>query len=303
MSERETYSNGVCRAASRDQDGNEFGLAGGPHNLASAPAYRVTLAQMPAVRLATVDTRSGFPDTAQVAGNERVCDVQFDEANLLLSPSVARSGNAPKRFIEEVVAVQPSELDAIASLRAGNIGGLEVLVRLYQGQAMAIAFAVLGDRTLSQDVVADAFLAVYDCIGQFDHRRPFAPWFCRIVMNGALDRCRESKHYSPSDEPNRHLTRRPTSELGPEERVLHNELRHTLYSAIQSLLPAQRITIVLRYYLDMEERAIAELLHCPLGTVKWRLYSARRHLRRRLTVESLDGWVDQPRETPRGELT
>jgi RNA polymerase sigma factor (sigma-70 family) len=57
--------------------------------------------------------------------------------------------------------------------------------------------------------------------------------------------------------------------------------------AVQTLPPKQRATLVLRYYLQMEESEIAQALGCPLGTVKWRLYTARMKLRRVL-VKSPD---------------
>ncbi len=57
---------------------------------------------------------------------------------------------------------------------------------MHQVRAPRAAYALLGDRQRAEDVVADTFLLVYERIGQFDIRHPFAPWFYRIVTNGAL---------------------------------------------------------------------------------------------------------------------
>ena len=69
---------------------------------------------------------------------------------------------------------------------------------------------------------------------------------------------------------------------GPDQTVLQQELRHDLLAAIDTLPPPQRAAIVLYYYLAMDEATIAGTLDCPIGTVKWRLYAARRRLRRQV---------------------
>ena len=78
------------------------------------------------------------------------------------------------------------EREAIVALRRGDIKGLELLFRLHQLRAIRTAYLITGDQQTAEDVVADAFLTVYERIRQFDERRPFEPWFYRIVVNGAL---------------------------------------------------------------------------------------------------------------------
>ena len=170
-----------------------------------------------------------------------------------------------------------AEQRAIADLLRGEVKGLEVLVQLYQVRAVRAAYAILGDRHAAEDVVADAFVKVYERIEQYDRRRPFAPWFYRIVVNDALKIARKSSRSVAFDE--ELLGDLADNAPGPEEAALLREMRDLILSAIYSLPPQQRATLVLRYYLDMEEAAIAQTLGCPVGTVKWRLYSARQKLR------------------------
>jgi RNA polymerase sigma-70 factor (ECF subfamily) len=72
---------------------------------------------------------------------------------------------------------------------------------------------------------------------------------------------------------------------GPDEAVLQHELQRSLSAAIDALPPPQRAALVLHYYLELDEAAVARILECPVGTVKWRLYAARRRLRRHLGPE------------------
>lgn len=174
---------------------------------------------------------------------------------------------------------------AIALLRQGDIAGLEALVRLHQLRALRTAYAITADRQAAEDVVADAFLTVYDRIHQLDHRRPFTPWFYRIVVNAALKSQRRAASTTFTDGDMKCLDQQADQSPGPEEEAATREMRYILLAAIHSLPPKQRAALVLRYYLDMDEASMAETLRCPPGTIKWRLHAARRHLRRALTPE------------------
>ena len=78
-----------------------------------------------------------------------------------------------------------AERHAVSRLREGDVSGLEVLVRDYQGAALRAAFLVTQDAAFAEDVVASAFLKACDRIDQFDVRRSFGLWFLRIVVNDA----------------------------------------------------------------------------------------------------------------------
>ncbi len=177
------------------------------------------------------------------------------------------------------------EASALALLRQGDIAGLEALVSLHQVRALRTAFAITGDRQSAEDVVADAFLTVYDRIGQLDEHRPFTPWFYRIVANASIKHRRRAGGSAFTEGDLKWLERQADRSPGPEEEATLQEMRYLLLSAIYSLPAKQRAAMVLRYYLDMDEASVAQTLGCPVGTVKWRLHSARRRLRSTLTPE------------------
>lgn len=78
----------------------------------------------------------------------------------------------------------------------------------------------------------------------------------------------------------------PDESVRPEAMVITQELRRAVADAVLKLPYEQRITVVLRYYLDMDEREIAEAMQCPWGTVKWRLHSAKSKLRQMLAAHA-----------------
>jgi RNA polymerase sigma-70 factor, ECF subfamily len=78
------------------------------------------------------------------------------------------------------------ERSAIERLKRGDIGGLEMLVRMHHTRAVRAADLIVRDRALAEDVVQSAFVRTYERIGQFELDRPFGPWFMRVVVNDAV---------------------------------------------------------------------------------------------------------------------
>ena len=176
------------------------------------------------------------------------------------------------------------ERAAVARLQAGQIDGLEVLVRAHYARAVRTAYLITRDRALAEDVVQEAFLRAYERIDQFDAARPFGPWFLRSVANAAVTAAaRRERHVSWEDlaEAGARGTGREGADPGPspEDLLAGAERQQELWAALGRLPPAQRAVIIRRYYLDQSEQELARALACPPGTVKWRLHAARARLR------------------------
>ncbi|MGH7882214.1 MAG: RNA polymerase sigma factor [Candidatus Dormibacteraceae bacterium] len=172
------------------------------------------------------------------------------------------------------------ETEAIAALRRGESGGLEVLIELHQLWALRFAYSITGSRAEAEDVVADAFIAVYEHLDQLHPERAFKPWFNRIVYNRAISVTRKAARM--------HrilgfLGRQPTRSPDPEAEAESNSFHRQLVAVVHALPLNERLVIVLRYFEDMGEQEIGILLAWPLGTVKTRLRRARLKLRDQLT--------------------
>jgi RNA polymerase sigma-70 factor (ECF subfamily) len=177
--------------------------------------------------------------------------------------------------------------NAISRLKQGDLNGLEKLVSRYQAQAVHVAYLIVYDRPLAEDVVQTAFVKVAERIHQFDDERPFAPWFFRIIVNDALKLARKQKRGVSLDE----QLDEPTAKLAnwlsdpnppPEQLVEQKETRQIILNAISSLPSGQRAVIVMRYYLDMPTLDMSAKLGRPLSTIKWWLRDGRKRLRRLL---------------------
>jgi RNA polymerase sigma-70 factor, ECF subfamily len=173
------------------------------------------------------------------------------------------------------------ELGAIRQLKAGDIGGLEVLVSLYQLRAVRTAFLITRDAAQAEDAVQEAFLQIYRSIRHFDEQRSFAAWFMRSVVNAALKIAQGSARRAPIGfAPDASWWEGLPAEMESlEGQIESSEFQRQLWESMQNLSPRQRLAIVQRYYLDMSEKEIAAELQAAPGTVKWLLHAARENLR------------------------
>jgi RNA polymerase sigma-70 factor (ECF subfamily) len=178
--------------------------------------------------------------------------------------------------------LEQTDRTAVARLKDGDIGGLEVLVQRYQLKAARAAYLITRNRLLAEDLVQAAFLRAFERIDQFDITREFGPWFLRSVINDALkavSRAGRSISWEQSfDDLAGETPELAVSEAGPAELFEQTETRLTIGAALDRLTPPQRAVIVLRFYLGFSEAETAEQLDCPPGTVKWRLHAARQQL-------------------------
>lgn len=176
----------------------------------------------------------------------------------------------------------------ISRIQRGDLSGLKKLVELYQARAVHAAYLIVYDRAAAEDIAQDAFVKVAERIHQFDNRRPFAPWFFRIVINDALKVAKKQKarvSLEELDEPTAQLARWLTDPgLSPEQVVEQNETRQIILQAIESLPPDQRAVVVMRYFLEMSEADMSARLERPLSTIKWWLRDARTRLSSLISV-------------------
>jgi RNA polymerase sigma-70 factor (sigma-E family) len=149
----------------------------------------------------------------------------------------------------------------IAEERAVTDGRLEELYRLHVADAVRLAYLLCGSRPLAEDLVHEAFLRLF---GRFrDLRDPGAfPWYLRRTVVNLVH-----SHFRRARVEQRYLerTRRERSDAtGSPEPAERDEL----WRALRMLPERQRTAIVLRYYEDLSEIQTAEVMRCPVGTVK-----------------------------------
>jgi RNA polymerase sigma-70 factor (ECF subfamily) len=181
------------------------------------------------------------------------------------------------------------EFEAIRKLKHGDLRGLEVLVRKYQLEAVKVAFPITNDLGLAEEIVQEAFLTVYQRIHQYDERRPFRAWFLRIVVNNALKAVKkqdrlisiETDDIDGEKEDEKFIAETADERLTFEQFEFSDAYAdaETIKATLKQLSPEHRTVLVLKYYLDLTDDEIADIVRVSSGTVKSRLHAAKAQVR------------------------
>ena len=174
-----------------------------------------------------------------------------------------------------------------AQLQAGELRGIESLYDQYGRLAYGLACRILNDRAAAEDVVQEAFLAVWKNAGQFDNRRgSVRSWLFSIVHNRAIDRIRGTAH-SHNDVPLENVE--PVIQLNDAWEAVSVELeRKQVQDGMRSLPEAQRETLELAYFKGLTHVEIAQQMGVPLGTVKGRMRIGLEKLRSFLQARGVE---------------
>jgi RNA polymerase sigma-70 factor, ECF subfamily len=173
-------------------------------------------------------------------------------------------------------------------LVAGDRGAFDELYRRYSPTAYGIAYRLTGQQLLAQDVVHDAFLALWRAPEAFDATRgAFRSFFLSLVHHRAVDTIRREERIRARQD--RAANLEPVEGEDPSERVVDEDLltrrRSEVREALADLPAEQRQVLEMAYFAGKTQVRIAEELGIPLGTVKTRTFAALRKLRRVLETE------------------
>lgn len=169
------------------------------------------------------------------------------------------------------------------AIRAGDREALGILYDRYAAVAMGTAVRVLRDQAQAEDVVHDAFVAVWQKIGRFDTSRgSLRAWLLTIVRNRAIDRVRMARPSIDTDlADEQSLLRTDANPTWDEamERLSTDQLR----IAVAELPQEQRRAVELAYFGGHTYREIAQITGVPTGTASGRLRLALAKLREALS--------------------
>jgi RNA polymerase sigma-70 factor (ECF subfamily) len=203
----------------------------------------------------------------------------------------------------------------LARLRPGDPGAFHALVTRFHISLVRVAAAVIGSRAQAEEVVQDAWLAVFSGISRFQGRSSIVTWMFSIVMNRArtravregrlvglpalLDGAEPGERAVPLSafKPDGHWVAAPRlwDELDPERVVAGRQIWQHVQDAVDALPAGQRAVIVLR---DLEARSAEEacaILQITPQNQRVLLHRARGRLRR--VLDGLAGGMPQPAST------
>ena len=182
-----------------------------------------------------------------------------------------------------------SEWALIEQCRRGRSGAFGPLVLRYQGEALAIAEALLLDEDDAADAVQDAFVRAYKGIraGLLIDGSTFGPWFRTILRNLCLDRLRSYGRRNREPLTDDRVAEHAWVEPIGTARLEADQLAAGIQRALRTLPPANREVLVLKEMGGLSYAEIAQSLKISAGTVASRLFHARAALRRALLEQGV----------------
>lgn len=176
------------------------------------------------------------------------------------------------------------EAELVARAKDGDMVAFEALYEMHKSSLFHTVIAITSNRQAAEEILQEAFLRAFKRIDDIREGAPLAPWLYRVAINLAYDwtRRRQRWHTILDDLMGRLQIMTPQS---PEQMIEERELYDLVYEAIERLDFKHRTTLVLFYMHDFSLEEVADIMKCPVGTVKSRLYYARKKLRRELLAD------------------
>lgn len=183
--------------------------------------------------------------------------------------------------------------DLVARARGGDLDSFNQLVQRWERPIYALAYRVIGRDEDARDVAQEAFLRAYRALPGFKGQAKFSSWLYRITLNLCRDWMRRERRTPVAQAPEGvdllELATESTPSESIEDLVARKELGRAVAKAMSNLPDEQRTAIILKEYQGLTFQEIADLLECPLSTVKTRLYQGLSVLRRQLEQAGVEG--------------
>jgi RNA polymerase sigma-70 factor (ECF subfamily) len=164
------------------------------------------------------------------------------------------------------------DADLIRQATRGNVESFNLLVSRWEKRVYNYLLRITANREDALDLTQDAFLKAYQNLRKLDDPDRFAPWLYRIAHNEAYSMFRKRKPETDVDALAPEATETKITVGGSS--VFPIELSLAVSSALDRLSADQREAVVLKIYQGFKFEEMAEILSCPVSTIKSRLYTA-----------------------------
>jgi RNA polymerase sigma-70 factor (ECF subfamily) len=173
--------------------------------------------------------------------------------------------------------------DLLTLVERGAADAFEVIYERHSRVAFSLAFRLLGDRSSAEDLVQDAFLAVWRGAASYSAARgSVRNWLLSILHNRGVDRLRTLAAMTRRQEALEHAELQRSDEPDAADLGIGQALAGSVREELSSLPGEQFEVLKLAYYGGFTHQEIAEMLELPLGTVKSRMRLGLDRLRRGL---------------------
>lgn len=178
-----------------------------------------------------------------------------------------------------------TEAETIRRWKEGDTDAFDTIYERYKQDAMRTAWLLCKNYADSEDIVQETFIQCHLHIKELKDENCFKGWMLRILIRYGWKEQKKQSRERPEEEMKLRARQFETAsfvsgESGPLETALKKEEEGELLKAVGFLPEKQRVAVVLYYYDELSVGEIARVTGCLPGTVKSRLYFARKQLKR-----------------------
>ena len=191
----------------------------------------------------------------------------------------------------QVIRVPLTDVSLVERCRVNDEAAFNEVVARYKTKVYNYLYRMTGSSDDAEDLTQEVFIRMYTSIGSFRSQSSLNTWLFRIASNLCIDRFRRAKNrtaaYSlddPIGDGEGETTHEVPDRTYEPQRLLENgEMAEQIQRALAQLPEKLRATLLLHDIEGLPYEEIAQVVGCPLGTVKSRLFNARLQLRQRLS--------------------
>jgi RNA polymerase sigma-70 factor (ECF subfamily) len=169
----------------------------------------------------------------------------------------------------------------VEQVQKGDTKAFDLLINKYQHRIVSLVARYVSDQAEAQDVAQEAFIKAYLAIDRFRGDSAFYTWLYRIAINTAKNWLVARKRRPPAsdidaaDAEQYDMESRLKEQGTPENEMMREEIKRTVFDTISELPDDLRTAIMLREMEGMSYEDIALTMDCPIGTVRSRIFRAR----------------------------
>ena len=180
--------------------------------------------------------------------------------------------------------------ELVARSISGDADSFNELVLRWERPIYALAYRTIGREEDARDVCQETFLRAFRALPAFRGQAKFSSWLYRIALNLCRDWIRRERRTpiveAPADVDLIELAEAAEPSESIEDLIARKDLVRAVERVMARLPEEQRTAIVLKEYHGLTFQEIADLVGCPLSTVKTRLYQGLTVVRRELAKKS-----------------
>ena len=171
------------------------------------------------------------------------------------------------------------DLSLVRRAKKGDYKAFDLLVLKYQSRVIATAFKYVKEKQLAEDIAQEAFIKAYKSINSFREESSFYTWVYRIAVNTAknflVSLKRRDEHVISDLSKDDSFYPEKLDANSPQDILNANELRDLIFETLSSLGEETRTALSLREFDGLSYEQIAEIVNCPVGTVRSRIFRGR----------------------------